>query len=36
LLAHVPRGRRVYYFTPGPWTEQAYQGAVAQAGRWWR
>jgi hypothetical protein len=32
----VPRGRRVYYFHPGPWTEQAYQGAVAQAWRWWR
>jgi Protein of unknown function (DUF3142) len=32
----VPRRRRVYYFHPGPWTEQTYQGAVAQAARWWR
>jgi hypothetical protein len=34
--ARVPRGRRVYYFHPGPWTEQAYQEALAQAWRWWR
>lgn len=36
LPARVPRGRRVYFFHSGPWTEQDYQGAVAQAWRWWR
>jgi hypothetical protein len=34
--ARVPRGRRVYYFHPGPWTKDAYEAAVAQAWRWWR
>ena len=34
--ARVPRRRRVYVFPPGPWTEEAYQSAVAQAWRWWR
>ncbi len=32
----VPRGRRIYFFHPGPWTEQAYDAAVAQAARWSR
>ena len=36
LPDRVPRGRRIYYFHPGPWTEEAYQSAMAQAGRWWR
>ena len=36
LPARVPRGRRLYFFHPGPWTQQAYDVAVAQAWRWWR
>jgi hypothetical protein len=36
LITRVPRGRRVYYFHPGPWTEPAYQNVVAQVWRWWR
>ena len=34
--ARIPRGRRLYFFHPGPWTEQAYNAAVAQAARWSR
>jgi hypothetical protein len=34
--ARVPRGRRVYFFQPGPWTRPAYDAAIAQAWRWWR
>lgn len=34
--SRVPRGRRVYYFHPGAWTEAAYLEAAAQAGRWQR
>ena len=36
LPVRVPRGRRIYFFHPGPWTEEAYDAAVAQAWRWWR
>jgi hypothetical protein len=36
LPARVPRGRRVYFFHPGPWTKQAYEAAVAQFWRWQR
>jgi len=36
LPARVPRARRLYFFHPGPWTEKAYEAAVAQAWRWWR
>jgi len=36
IPARVPRGRRVYFFHPGPWTREAYDAAVAQAWRWWR
>jgi hypothetical protein len=36
LPARVPRGRRLYFFHPGPWTHEAYQAAVAQAARWSR
>ena len=36
LPARVPRARRIYFFHPGPWTEEAYEAAVAQAWRWWR
>ena len=36
LPARVPRGRRIYFFHSGPWTREAYDVAVAQAGRWWR
>jgi hypothetical protein len=34
LPARVPRAQRIYFFNPGPWTQQAYDAAVAQAGRW--
>jgi hypothetical protein len=36
LPPRVPGGRRVYFFHPGPWTQQAYGAAVAQAARWAR
>jgi hypothetical protein len=36
LPARVPRGRRLYFFHPGPWTQETYDVAVAQAWRWWR
>jgi len=36
LPRRVPRARRIYFFNRGPWTQQAYDAAVAQAGRWWR
>jgi hypothetical protein len=36
LPVRVPRARRIYFFNPGPWTQQAYDAAAAQAGRWWR
>jgi hypothetical protein len=34
LPVRVPRARRIYFFHPGPWTAEAYDDAVAQAGRW--
>jgi hypothetical protein len=34
LPVRVPRARRLYFFHPGPWTREAYEVAVAQAGRW--
>lgn len=34
LPARVPRGRRLFFFNPGPWTRSAYEGALAQARRW--
>jgi hypothetical protein len=36
IRPRVPRGRRVYFFHPGPWTRESYESAVAQAWRWWR
>jgi hypothetical protein len=36
LPARIPRGRRLYFFHAGPWTQQTYDVAAAQAGRWWR
>jgi hypothetical protein len=36
LPVRIPRARRIYFFTTGPWTRQAYDAAVAQAWRWWR
>jgi hypothetical protein len=36
LPVRVPRARRIYFFHPGPWTQEAYDVAVAQAGRWSR
>ena len=32
-LRRAPRGRRVYYFHPGPWTESAYREVLAQVSR---
>src|SRR5262249_37018210 len=34
LPVRVPPARRIYFFHPGPWTQAAYDAAVAQAGRW--
>jgi hypothetical protein len=34
LPVRVPRSRRIYFFYPGAWTQQAYNAAVAQAARW--
>jgi hypothetical protein len=34
LPVRIPRARRIYFFHPGPWTQQAYDAAVAQAARW--
>jgi hypothetical protein len=36
LPARMPQARRIYFFNVGPWTQQAYNAAVAQAGRWSR
>lgn len=30
----VPRGRRLYFFRPAPWTLAAYEAALGQARRW--
>lgn len=34
LPSSVPRGRRIYFFNPRPWTKLDYQAAVSQARRW--
>jgi hypothetical protein len=34
LPVRIPRARRIYFFHPGPWTQQAYDAAAAQAARW--
>ena len=34
LPVRIPRARRIYFFHPGPWTQEAYDAAVAQAARW--
>ena len=34
MPARVPRGRRLYFFYPRAWNQQAYEAVVAQAGRW--
>ena len=36
LSARVPKAQRIYVFHPGPWTKQAYDAAVVEAGRWFR
>ncbi len=36
LPPKVPQARRLYFFHPGPWTQDAYNTAVAQARRWWK
>jgi hypothetical protein len=36
MPARVPRGRRLYFFYPRAWNQQAYEAVVAQAGRWQR
>lgn len=33
-LARLPRGRRVYIFHPGPWTQRDYRNAVQEVHRW--
>ena len=33
LPAIVPRGRRIYFFHPKAWTEEAYQGIIGEARR---
>jgi hypothetical protein len=34
LPVRIPRAHRIYFFHPGPWTQQAYDAAVAQTARW--
>ncbi len=36
LPARVPKAQRIYFFHAGPWTKQAYDVVVAEAGRWFR
>lgn len=36
MPVRIPPARRIYFFNNGPWTQQAYDAAVAQAWRWWR
>jgi hypothetical protein len=33
-VARMPRGRRVYIFHPGPWTERDYRNALQEVRRW--
>ena len=33
-LASLPRGRRVFVFHPGPWSESDYKNALQEAHRW--
>ena len=33
-VTRLPRGRRVYVFHPGPWTERDYKNAVQEVHRW--
>ena len=34
LPVHVPRADRIYFFHPGPWSEESYDAALAQVRRW--
>jgi len=34
MPVRIPRARRIYFFHPGPWTQEAFDAAVAQAARW--
>jgi hypothetical protein len=36
LPVRVPHAGRIYFFHPGPWTQEAYDAVVAQAWRWRR
>ena len=33
-MARLPRGRRVYVFHPGPWTQRDYKNALQEVHRW--
>ena len=33
-LSRLPRGRRVYIFHPGPWTQRDYRNAMQEVHRW--
>ena len=33
-IARLPRGRRVYIFHPGPWTQRDYRNALQEVRRW--
>ena len=33
-LPRLPRGRRIYVFHPGPWTQVDYKNALQEAHRW--
>lgn len=33
-VARLPRGRRVYVFHPGPWTQRDYRNALQEVHRW--
>ena len=33
-LSRLPRGRRVFIFHPGPWSERDYKNALQEAHRW--
>lgn len=34
LPPHVPGGRRLFFFYPRAWNQQAYEAVLTQAGRW--
>lgn len=36
MPVRVPLGRRLYFFYPRAWNQQAYEAVIAEAGRWQR